>query len=166
MLHEKSFEKIEQILKEKFKNEKIEKSPIRYAFIKNILFPSVFIFIFFYIFYFIGKKDFLNFWCSILALSFVLLFCYDYFSYSVLEKVEDFKENNSVIDMLFLIKDKISNEEYKELYELIESKNWFDLSYSNFQEKFLKECYKTENKAKQMMKKMSLDAAYEEIKNK
>jgi len=166
MLHEESFEKIEQVLKEKFKNEKIEKSPILYAFIKNILFPSVFIFIFFYIFYFIEKKDFLNFWCAILALSFVLLFCYDYFSYSVLEKVEDFKENNSVIDMLFLIKDKISNEEYKELYELIESKNWFDLSYSNFQEKFLKECYKTENKAKQMMKKMSLDAAYEEIKNK
>lgn len=28
------------------------------------------------------------------------------------------------------------------------------------------ECYKTENKVKQMMKKMSLDAAYEEIKNK
>lgn len=166
MLYEESFEKIEQVLKEKFKNEKIEKSTILYAFIKNILFPSVFIFIFFYIFYFIEKKDFLNFWCAILALSFVLLFCYDYFSYSVLEKVEDFKENNSVIDMLFLIKDKISNEEYKELYELIESKNWFDLSYSNFQEKFLKECYKTENKAKQMMKKMSLDAAYEEIKNK
>lgn len=169
MLYEESFEKIEQVLKEKFKNEKIEKSPILYAFIKNILFPSIFIFIFFYIFYFIyfiEEKNFLNFWCAILALSFVLWFCYDYFSYSILEKVEDFKINNSVIDVLYLIKDKVSNEEYKNLYELVESKNWFDLSYSNFQEKFLKECYKTENKAKQMMKKMSLDAAYEEIKNK
>ena len=68
--------------------------------------------------------------------------------------------------MLYLIKDKVSNEGYKNLYELVESKNWFDLSYSDFQEKFFKECYKTENKAKQMMKKMSLDAAYEEIKNK
>ena len=166
MLHEKSFEKIEQILKEKFKNEKIEKSPIRYAFIKNILFPSVFIFIFFYIFYFIGKKDFLNFCCAIIALLFLLLFYYDYFSYSILEKIEDFKINNSVIDVLYLIKDKISNEEYKELYELVESKNWFDLLYCVFQEKFFKECYKREREANQMIKKMSLDAAYQEIKNK
>ena len=166
MLYEENFEKIEQVLKEKFKNEKIEKSPICYAFIKNILFPSIFIFIFSCIFYFIWKKDFLNFCCAIIALLFLLLFYYDYFIYSILEKIEDFKINNSVIDVLFLIKDKVSNEEYKELYELAESKKWFDLSYSNFQEKFFKECYKREREAKQMIKKMSLDAAYEEIKNK
>lgn len=86
-------------------------------------------------------------------------------------KINQFKTNKTVIEVLFAIKNKLTSEEYNKIYSFIEKRNGFELPFINFQLEVIKsekeaikneqERLRKENMAK---KKFLLDISYENDK--
>lgn len=86
-------------------------------------------------------------------------------------KINQFKTDKTVIEVLFAIKNKLTSEEYNKIYSFIEERNGFELPFITFQLEVIKseeeaikneqERLRKENMAK---KKLLLDISYENDK--
>lgn len=86
-------------------------------------------------------------------------------------KINQFKTDKTVIEVLFAIKNKLTSEEYNKIYSFIEEKNGFELPFIIFQQEVIKsgeEAIKNEQKKlrkeNMVKKKLLLDISYDSDK--
>lgn len=86
-------------------------------------------------------------------------------------KINQFKTDKTVIEVLFAIKNKLTSEEYNKIYSFIEERKGFELPFITFQQEVIrseKEAIKKEQeklrKENMAKKKLLLDISYENDK--
>lgn len=84
-------------------------------------------------------------------------------------KINQFKTDKTVIEVLFAIKNKLTSEEYNKIYSFIEERKGFELPFITFQQEVIKseeEAIKNEQerlrKENMVKKKLLLDISYED----